>query len=53
VQSGPEVEINDFEVLESVEIDFSDEEDDFERVPVPGYDEVESFLGKFDEEDAE
>jgi hypothetical protein len=50
-QSGPKVEINDFEVLESIEFDFSDAEDDFERVPVPGYDDVESFLGKIDEEE--
>jgi hypothetical protein len=53
VQNEFEVEVTGFEVLELVEFDLSDEEDDFERVPVSGYDELESFVSKFDEKNAE
>jgi hypothetical protein len=46
VRRGDEIVINDFEVLELSEVDLSDEEDDFERVLIPGHVETETFLGK-------
>jgi hypothetical protein len=52
-QRGDEVVIDDFEVLELSEVDLADEEDDFERVQVPGYEEIETFLGKGDGGDEE
>lgn len=49
---GPAVEMNDFEVVGSglEEIDFEDEEDDFDRVEAEGV-EHESYLPKAEDED--
>jgi hypothetical protein len=54
-QSGPEVEINDFEVFGSgvEDIEFSDEEDDFERIKVPGFKALESYVGKHNADENE
>lgn len=53
VRRGDEIEINGFEVLELSEVDLSDEEDDFERVLIPGHVETETFLGMSCEDDDE
>jgi hypothetical protein len=47
---GPEVEINDFEVFGAgiVDIDFSDEEDDFERIEMSGWNGLETYVCKGD-----
>lgn len=47
-QRGPETEINDFEVCGSGldEIDFQDEEDDFDLVETPGCGDLKSYLPK-------
>jgi len=51
VARAPEVEINDFEVFGAGigEIDFSDEEDDFEPIEVTGWDGLETYVCKGDD----
>ena len=50
-QRGTRNEIKDFEVLGLVEIDLSDEEEDFERVSIPGFEETETFLATVCDDD--
>ena len=50
-QRVAQIEINDFEVLGLAEFDLSDEEEDFERVSVPGFEETETFLAMVCDDD--